>query len=276
MPAKETVRSRRTDLAGVLNCRRLTRGCDRMSKDITPLLRSWPHDGGDAVVARKIIGEDGKPKVQMRLEMGVLQMEMVGRPDGQRPFGFESILEYFQDAAGRFRFSDEEFALDHSDCAALHHESMLYYHRRICCLSIGEFEQAERDAENNLTIMDLLKEYAEDRDDWRVSERHRAFVISHRTQARALRVLKQRGRIPALRHIEEGEGEIRKVLAGYGREDLIGKTPEFQFLANLRDEIRSDASLTERELLEIKLREAVSRERYEVAAQIRDELKLLG
>ena len=32
----------------------------------------------------------------MRIDLGLLQMELDGRPDGQRPHGFESLLDYYE------------------------------------------------------------------------------------------------------------------------------------------------------------------------------------
>ncbi|MBL0927979.1 MAG: UvrB/UvrC motif-containing protein [Phycisphaerales bacterium] len=61
--------------------------------DIARLLNEWPYEPGQINV-RVIEGEDGNPKIQMRLDLGLLQMEMTGRPDGQRPSGYESYLEY--------------------------------------------------------------------------------------------------------------------------------------------------------------------------------------
>ena len=59
--------------------------------DITRLLRSWPYEPG-RIIAKRITGDDGRPKLQVRLDLGVLQMEMQGRPDGSEPEGFESLL----------------------------------------------------------------------------------------------------------------------------------------------------------------------------------------
>src|SRR5436190_4434096 len=64
-------------------------------KDIAPVLRGWDYEAG-AINVRKIAGLDGKEKLQMRLDLGLLQMEITGRPDGHRPHGFESFLEYFE------------------------------------------------------------------------------------------------------------------------------------------------------------------------------------
>jgi len=60
-----------------------------MNADISKLLREWPFESGKLNV-RLIQGEDGDPRVQMRLDLGILQMHVEGRPDGQRPRGFES------------------------------------------------------------------------------------------------------------------------------------------------------------------------------------------
>src|SRR5438132_8266711 len=66
------------------------------SKDILPLLKGWDYEAG-TINVRKINGMDGRPKLQMRLDLGLLQMEMNGRPDGRRPHGCESLLEYFEE-----------------------------------------------------------------------------------------------------------------------------------------------------------------------------------
>lgn len=68
---------------------------DPISTDLTPLLTDWPFDPGRLNV-RLIAGLDGEPRLQVRLDLGILQMHVEGRPDGQRPFGFDSYLEYHE------------------------------------------------------------------------------------------------------------------------------------------------------------------------------------
>jgi len=51
------------------------------SKDLLPLLKGWDYEPG-TINVRKINGMDGQPKLQMRLDLGLLQMELDGRPDG--------------------------------------------------------------------------------------------------------------------------------------------------------------------------------------------------
>ena len=64
-----------------------------MSFDITDILRDCPYEPGQ-MSARRITGRDGFDKIQMRLDLGLLQMEVTGSPDGIRPHGCESLLEY--------------------------------------------------------------------------------------------------------------------------------------------------------------------------------------
>src|ERR1051325_8899611 len=46
-----------------------------MSLDLNTLLRDWPHEPG-AIKVRKIVGLDGREKLHLRLDLGVLQMEV--------------------------------------------------------------------------------------------------------------------------------------------------------------------------------------------------------
>ena len=55
-------------------------------KDIGHILKGWEYEAG-TINVRRITGNDGQPKLQMRLDLGLLQMEMDGRPDGERPHG---------------------------------------------------------------------------------------------------------------------------------------------------------------------------------------------
>ena len=47
--------------------------------DLEHILRAWPYEPGHITV-RRILGDDDRVKIQMRLDLGVLQMEVTGRP----------------------------------------------------------------------------------------------------------------------------------------------------------------------------------------------------
>src|SRR3954449_3782421 len=72
------------------------------TKDIAPVLNGWDYEAG-AINVRKITGLDGREKLQMRLDLGLLQMELTGRPDGHRPHGRESYLAYFEEQLSDYR-----------------------------------------------------------------------------------------------------------------------------------------------------------------------------
>ena len=54
-----------------------------MSKDITNILAGWDFNP-DELQVRIIPGDDGRERIQMRLDLGVLQMELAGRPETAR------------------------------------------------------------------------------------------------------------------------------------------------------------------------------------------------
>lgn len=63
--------------------------------DISGILGGWSYNP-DQINARRIIADDGEERIQVRLDLGILQMHVTGRPDGSRPMGFESLLEYYE------------------------------------------------------------------------------------------------------------------------------------------------------------------------------------
>jgi hypothetical protein len=246
-------------------------------KDIRDIIEGWEFVP-DRVNVRKIIGDDGRPKIQMRLDLGLIQMEETGRPDGQRPYGRESLLDYYLDLLQEHKAkypSDTEFRLDREDCAALNGETMQFYQRRICFFQLGEFEAMARDAGHNLYVMDLIRDYAEDEEDRAASERFRPFVLMHWTQARTLQKLKRKEYDEALARIEEGVEEIRTFLEQHHRDEMGEDPGEIQFLRNWSEEIRKHKPMSRKERLEKQLNEAVAREHYEQAAMLRDRLKHL-
>ena len=240
-----------------------------MSKDIQPLLNDWPYEPGQLCV-RKIEGEDGREKIQLRIEMGILQMDVTGRPDGQRPNGHESLLHYYRAKAQRP--SIEDFVLDAETCMTLQMEALQYYHRRISFLEIGEYRNAKKDAERNLELFDFVKEYAEDEEDRLAFEHFRPFVIGHRVRAEVLMHLERESYDKALSKIDAGISEIQTFFKEFDRLDLVDESEEISFLQEWADEIRRDRPKSLSQDLREQIREAVGHEDFERAAQLRDQL----
>src|SRR5436190_18113721 len=117
-----------------------------MSLDLNTILKDWPHENR-AIKVRKILGLDGRQKLQMRLDLGVLQMELTGRPDGVRPHGCESLLEYFEAQLKeheRINGTELGFHLTRRQCSQLREEAGMYYHRYLGLFVLEDFTSVVR------------------------------------------------------------------------------------------------------------------------------------
>jgi hypothetical protein len=110
-----------------------------MNFDISDLLNSWEYQAGQIVV-RRFKGKDGKEKIQLRVDLGLLQMDAFGRPDGKKPFGHETLFEHYKNRLQKHfdthEGSDEGFKLDPEDCSKLQQEAIQFHHRYICLFQL--------------------------------------------------------------------------------------------------------------------------------------------
>src|SRR5882672_5596878 len=112
--------------------------------DIDELLANWPFQPGD-VMARLVKASGGREVLQMRVDMGLLQMETEGRPDGARPKGTNSYFDYLQTLVIR---EGDDFTLNAQQCGEVDREFVQFYHRRICWLALRKFRPAAKDADH--------------------------------------------------------------------------------------------------------------------------------
>jgi hypothetical protein len=234
------------------------------SQDIDALLRQWPYQAG-TVVARLIKAAAGREVVQMRVELGALQMEVVNRPDGEKPGGFPTFLELLRSKAG-----EDGFTLGDDQAMELDREFLQFYNRRICWLALREFRRAVADAEHTLALMDFVAKHSTNRD-WIVShEQYRPFVLFHRTQAAALSQLEADGPEAAIEEITHGLEEVQKVFHSVEADEQFNNDELVRQLKDLQQWIR-DHYQVGRTLVE-QLADAVAAEQYELAARLRDEI----
>jgi len=242
-----------------------------MDQDITDLLRSWSFESG-RLTARRITGEDGRTRLQFRIECGVLQMETQGRPDGARPHGWESYLEHLVESDRRSRADfGEPLTLGDDDWGEIDRELKQYYHRRLCWLAIREFPRAIDDADHNLALMDFLREHTDDTRRSRGYEQYRPFILLHRTQAAAQMQLDLGDAEAALEDIREGSQRIRDFLQTRDPEDEADEDVHLQMLADIDKQVRRRFGI-EKTLRE-ELDEAVADQDYEKAARLRDRMQ---
>ena len=68
-----------------------------MRRDLDDVIQGWPYDPEPGeVLAREVRARDARMVLQIRIELGVLQLEVAGRPDGFRPHGFSTYLDYLR------------------------------------------------------------------------------------------------------------------------------------------------------------------------------------
>jgi len=245
-----------------------------MGKDIGPLLRGWDYESG-TINVRKIHGADGQAKLQMRLDLGLLQMEMTGRPDGARPHGHESLVEYFEAQLVSHRArngNDLSFSLSGSQCRCLREEAVMYYHRYLSLFVLEEFTGVIRDTARNLRVIELCARYAADEHDRLVLEQYRPYITMMNARAKATMLLKEQKYDEALRSVKVGLGSIKRFFRRFGQEQVYAHSNEVKVLKRVAREIRKKMPVDELKLLQRELDRAVKREHYEQAARLRDEI----
>jgi hypothetical protein len=247
------------------------------SSDIRSVLENWPYDPGHITV-RKIVGEDGRVKVQMRLDLGLLQFELDGRPDAKRPHGYESLLHYHLDRLRKHRRasgSDVGFELSPGECRELRGECSMYYHRYLSLFVLEEFDRVKRDTERNLRVLDLCRRYGAEERDRLVLQQFRPYLLMMNTRARVLQAVKAKRWRQALRDVEEGIAGIDEFFEEFGQKKAARRCAELKLLRRLRRKIHRQLPVDPVIKLQRELSAAIGQERYEDAARIRDRIAVL-
>lgn len=235
--------------------------------DIDRILQEWNYSPGE-ISARLVRAVGGREVLQLRVDMGLLQLETVGRPDGQKPGGANSYYEYLKRLQARCA---GEFTLTAEQCAEADREFMQFYHRRVCWLALREYRKAANDADHTLAFMDFVRDYSPD-EEWTVShEQYRPFVLFHRTQAATLATLEEATPAEALEELNRGLRDFQELFASYDAEEQLEDDELVTRLNELRDTLREHYNL--KPSLKEQLEEAVAAEQYELAARLRDELR---
>jgi hypothetical protein len=235
--------------------------------DIDRILQEWAYEPGE-ISARLVRAAGGREVLQMRVEMGVLQLETSGRPDGTRPGGAATYFDYLTELAEQE--GDELFVLSPEQCSEADREFMQYYHRRICWLALREFRRAASDADHTLAFMDFVNDHSPN-EEWTLShDQYRPFVLFHRTQAAALATLEEAGPNAAMKELNGGLDRLRDLFAQYDAEEQFDDDELVGRLYELRDTLREQYEL--KPSLSEQLDAAVANEQYELAAKLRDEL----
>ena len=274
-----------------------------MDADIGRLLEEWPHEPGKLNV-RMIRTDDGDERLQIRLDLGILQMHVDGRPDGARPDGFESLLELFEarvdagmsrdDGAGPPDQAPPEDAdagseMDRDfdgesgpvtrftaeECQALRDEAVQYYHRYLSLLALEEFERVIRDTSRNLRVVELVGKHGEDEEERSSMEPFRPSITMMRARALASLAMRDNETKAALLALDEGLDALHRHFEQRGELDQYVQSSEVHMLQSMREALVPKLPVSQKAELTERLEQALEQENYRLAAILRDELELI-
>ncbi|MEM9373317.1 MAG: UvrB/UvrC motif-containing protein [Planctomycetota bacterium] len=273
-----------------------------MDRDLTEILSEWPFQPGQINV-RLIQGKDGDPRIQVRLDLGLLQMFVDGRPDGQRPEGYDSLLELHEARIDELRMAsqlgdtptetdDSDGAVaggpdDESDepdlqvltpeeCRLIREEAVQYYHRYIALLVLEDYEGVARDTSRNLRVLDLIAMHGANEDDRRSMEQNRPYVMMMRARALASMALRDDEPKAAAFAIDEGIEALRRYFQENDAPEAFEKSAEVGMLQEMREALVPRLPLSQKAELRQRLEAAIGAENYELAAILRDELRMIA
>lgn len=244
------------------------------SYDLRRILAGWDYEPGQITV-RKVSGDDGTVKLQMRLDLGLLQMETSGRPDGQRPHGAESLLAYYERELESHKERNGTalgFELSPEQCQALREEAVQYYHRYLAEFVLEDFEGVERDTARNLRLLDLTGRHAREESDRLALEQYRPYLIMMNTRAQVHLALRQGRFKTAQARVAAGLSMIGEFMASMGQAEAFEESAEAAILTALQKEIAARMPTDPVQRLEEELDKAVREERYEDAVVLRERI----
>jgi hypothetical protein len=132
-----------------------------------------------------------------------------------------------------------------------------------------------RDARDNLRALDLLAARAVEPLDRARFEPWRPHELAMRARAEAAVGLAAGRRDLAIAALEAGLRSVQESLQRQGRGDRVDVAPEVGLLRTLLDALALKLPASQRLEIERRLREAVMSENYELAAILRNELRMM-
>lgn len=254
-----------------------------MSKDISKLIEGWDFDP-EKVSVRIVPGEDGREKIQLRLDLGLLQMDFDGRPDGKRVAGSASWLDFYERQCKKQEADEPDgppFVLESEDCQRLLREGVQYYHRYVSFWHLERYELCARDTSRNLRLFAFVRQHAKHTKDKLQFDQWRPYVTMMHARAVATPLLGLRDYRAAIGAIDAAIEGIREFLREYDQTQSAENCSELAYLLRWREEIeqkteggdKADVPYNPVARLEEELRQAVDEERFEDAARLRDTIR---
>ncbi len=213
------------------------------------------------------------------MDLGLLQMEIEGRPDGEKPYGCESVLAHVEKLLEEYRRrhgDDDGFAIDEKQCELIRAESLQYYYRYLSMFVLEEYGSVAADTARNIRVLDFCAQYAEEEPDRYIMEQYRPYILMMNTRASTRLLLGDNRPRAARRAVEDGLTQMRRCFDRFGQEDLYGSSSEVASLQSLLREVEGKIPPDPAQKLRQELSKAVEEERYEEAARLRDAIGRSG
>ena len=248
-----------------------------MTLDLDELVHGWDCPPGE-LQARVAVGRDGQELLQVRVDLGLMQMFPAGRPDGQRYHGLASTQEY---VAHELRVGGQ--ALAAADWQELHRELLQLNYRRLACAHLAEeafhaddaagarrwLAQALADIDACLAHVQLLARH--DADAHGCSPLRPTLVFDRARLSAQLRIVEERFE-EAIEEAETGAGALESLLTELGfAQELRDEDPGVRYLRDLGRKLRLEYGVAQ--TLRERLDEAIEKEDFEGASEIRDEMR---
>ncbi len=244
------------------------------TNDLSAMMQAWPFDP-TSVTARLVETHDQNEEVQLRLDLGILQMKLDGRPDGGRPHDQDSAFDYYR----RKMITDRRAgpSLDGDACAELQQECVQFYYRYLALMVLKDYDRVIRDTRHSLSIFQLVEKFAESDDlVWEFIQ-FKPYVHMMNARAKAEKLAAE-GRIDeAVDQVERAMGLIREFLDEMDEDEFPGEDcMELGILLELIQDLRerTEENDTENPVLKLKhkLQYAIHMENFEEAARLRDKI----
>jgi tetratricopeptide (TPR) repeat protein len=249
------------------------------NQDISSILKNWDYHPESNV--RKIVGEDGAQKLQVRVDQGafqgILQLNLDGRPDGSRPHDAEFVLDHYCESAkaheARNKGKEEGFELDRPSCQELFDESARVYGRYVFLLQLKEYDRVIRDTERNMKLFEFVHTYASHEDDRQNLQKWWPYILRIHATARAMLAFEEKRFDESVEILGEAKEKIEDLTEVDAEEFEVEKERSGRALDELAEELRNRKPLSRREQMQKDLEEAVAEENFEKAAEVRDKLR---
>lgn len=247
-----------------------------MSLDLDDLLANWNNTPGE-ISARALAADDGAELIQLRIELGLLQMFPDGRPDGSRYHGAPTALDY---VAHEQR---EEHELAEPDIRELEREITQFNYRRLALAAIADdalrrddqpeavrqLLRAVRDIDQclrRIRLVDQLRQRPPEQIGLKSTLTfNRARLLSQ------LRVVQGRNE-DAIRQATEGANALEELLLSCGLDpEQAERDPGVQYLQQLAARLRKQYAIPR--TLQEQLDAAIESEDFAAAARLRERIR---